>query len=70
MQARPSVPAPSTATTEPGVTFAITAWIAHAVGSTMTAASSLIPSGTGWSCDSCATIEIDHPPPVSQQNPD
>ena len=40
----------------PGSTFAITAWIAHAVGSTITAASSLMSSGTAWSCDSWATM--------------
>ncbi len=64
------MPAPSTATTAPGSTFAMTACTAHAVGSTMTAASSLMPSGTACSCDSCATMNVDQPPPVSQQKPD
>ena len=48
----------------------MTACTAHAVGSTMTAASSLISAGTAWSCDSWATMNVDQPPPVSQQKPD
>ena len=39
-------------------------------GSTMTAASSLSPSGTGTSWLVWATIDVDQPPPVDSQKPD
>jgi hypothetical protein len=66
---RPSVPAPMTATVSPVTPGAIAAWIAHAVGSTITAASSLIPSGTWCSWLSWATSAVLQPPPVSVQKP-
>ena len=43
------------------------AWTAQAAGSTITAASSLMSSGTRWSWLSWATIAVDQPPPVSAQ---
>ena len=62
--ASPSVPAPSTATTASSrpASAASAAWTAHAEGSTITASSSVTSSGTGWSCDSCATS----PPPTNR----
>ncbi len=43
--------------------------MAHAAGSTITAASSLKSSGTAWSWLSWATMAVDQPPPVSAQEP-
>ena len=64
------MPAPSTTTMSPSVTPAVSAaWTAHAVGSTITAASSVMASGTGWSWLSWATMNVPHPPPVLQQKP-
>ncbi len=64
----PTVPAPTTNTEPPSGTFARSAaWIAHANGSSSTATSSLIESGTRCSCERCATIIRLHPPPVSVQ---
>ena len=64
----PRVPAPMIATVSPGRTRArIAPWTAHAVGSTSTAAWSVMSSGTACSWLGCATIEVDQPPPVSQQ---
>ena len=68
MVSSPSVPAPSTTTVSPSVIgWRSAAWTAHAVGSTITAASSLMPSGTGWSWLGWATMCVLQPPPVSQQ---
>ena len=53
----------------PGSRFAIAAWTAHAVGSTITAASSVRSSGTACSWVSWATMNVDQPPPVSLQKP-
>ncbi len=68
---RPRVPEPITATVSPSVTPAARApCTAQAVGSTSTAASSVMSAGTGCSWLGWATIWVDQPPPVSQQNPD
>jgi hypothetical protein len=67
---RPTEPAPSTATVPPsGTPAASAAWTAQAAGSTITPASSENESGTACSCERWATIDVDHPPPVSAQNP-
>ena len=48
----PTVPAPTTNTEPPSGTFARrAAWIAHANGSSSTATSSLMESGTRCSCE-------------------
>ena len=65
MAHRPSVPAPRTSTVDPSTPS--TPWTAQAAGSTITAASSSSWSGTGWIWLSWATIDVDHPPPVSWQ---
>ena len=40
---------------------------AQAAGSTITAASSVTSSGTGWSWEGWATMAVAQPPPVSLQ---
>ena len=62
------MPAPTTATVEPATSPArSTAWTATAAGSTITASSSLIASGTGCSWERWATKRVDQPPPVDAQ---
>ena len=64
----PTVPAPITITSAPSGTFARnTEWIAHASGSTSTAARSSISEGTAQICERCTSIIRLQPPPVSAQ---
>ena len=64
----PTVPAPMMTTFALGSRFARRAvWTAQESGSSRTALLSESPSGTGWSCERCATNILLQPPPVSAQ---
>ena len=64
----PTVPAPTSSTVSPGETCArAAACIAHANGSSRTATSFDMPSGTACSWDRWATSMRAHPPPVWEQ---